>query len=243
MKNITLLGCGSAFTTPEYWQTNFLLKSDSGKNFLIDCGSDIRHSLAEQNLKALDINAVYISHDHADHAGGLEWLGFSRLNLDPIDIYTSKEYEYLLSNHVNNTMVRSVENTNHKVFFNFKPVTHFDWEEYSFKLIKNLHISLTMPYRSYGLMIKNKKTNKKIYLSTDTVEIRHNYIEESDLVFHDCETGNYVSHCHTRIEDLEKLPSLMKLKIIPVHYNINPKQSPESFAYGKFPSKGNSYEF
>ena len=46
---------------------------------LIDCGSDIKHSLFEQGLSHTDIDAVYISHLHADHVGGLEWLGFSKL--------------------------------------------------------------------------------------------------------------------------------------------------------------------
>lgn len=243
MKNITLLGCGSAFATPEYWQTNFLLKSNSGKNFLIDCGSDIRHSLKEQNIAIDNIDAVYISHDHADHAGGLEWLAFSRLGKPPLTVFTSKEYEYHLINTINSTLVRSVENTNYQLFFDIKPVTHFKWEEYNFKLIKNLHISLITPYRSYGLVIKNNNTNKKIYISTDTIEIRHNHIEECDLIFHDCETGDYISRCHTRIELLQKLPSVLKTKIIPVHYNTKPTQSSKDFAFGEFPSKGNSYEF
>ena len=54
---------------------------------LIDCGSDARHSLAKQGLTALDITNVYISHLHADHIGGLEWLGivsyFARTRNDP----------------------------------------------------------------------------------------------------------------------------------------------------------------
>ena len=62
-------GVGSAFTTKEYWQSNMIVSHD-GKNLLIDCGGDIRFSLAELNMSYKDIDAVYISHLHADHIGG-----------------------------------------------------------------------------------------------------------------------------------------------------------------------------
>ena len=55
-----------------------ILESEDGSKLLIDCGTDARHSLHELGLSYKDIEHVYISHLHADHAGGLEWLGFSR---------------------------------------------------------------------------------------------------------------------------------------------------------------------
>ncbi len=54
---------------------------------LIDCGGDAHRSLARQGWTALDITDIYISHLHADHIGGLEWLGivsyFARSRDDP----------------------------------------------------------------------------------------------------------------------------------------------------------------
>jgi len=68
------LGTGSAFTLKN-WQTNFLLRVGN-KRLLIDCGGDIRHALAEAGYTHRHIDEVYISHQHADHIGGLEWLAF-----------------------------------------------------------------------------------------------------------------------------------------------------------------------
>src|SRR3990167_7935195 len=75
---LIFLGSGSAFSPlKENFQSNMLLEAPSGKRLLIDCGTDARLSLAKFNLTHKHINAVYISHFHADHAGGLIWLGFS----------------------------------------------------------------------------------------------------------------------------------------------------------------------
>ncbi|MGR3220082.1 MAG: MBL fold metallo-hydrolase, partial [Candidatus Anammoxibacter sp.] len=77
---LTFLGAGSAFTTPEYYQSNMLISAKSGKNLLIDCGTDVRFSLNDCGINngnvAEKIDAVYISHLHADHIGGMEWLAF-----------------------------------------------------------------------------------------------------------------------------------------------------------------------
>jgi ribonuclease BN (tRNA processing enzyme) len=70
------LGSGSAFTMKNRQSNAILIDSENKKSLLIDCGTDIRHSLAKINYSHRDISAVYISHAHADHAGGLEWLGF-----------------------------------------------------------------------------------------------------------------------------------------------------------------------
>ena len=77
---IKVLGAGSAFCLENY-QSNFIVTID-GKNLLLDCGGDIRFSLREQGLSYKDIDSVYISHAHADHVGGLEFLAFCTM-FDP----------------------------------------------------------------------------------------------------------------------------------------------------------------
>jgi hypothetical protein len=78
---ITFAGVGSAFTDQRYYQSNMVItSSSSGKRLLIDCGGDARFSLGELGATNANIgewaDGVYISHLHADHIGGLEWLGF-----------------------------------------------------------------------------------------------------------------------------------------------------------------------
>lgn len=65
------------------FQSNFLLEfqtEDPSKpyRFVIDFGSDIRHSLMySAGLKMGDIDAWYCSHPHADHVGGIEGIALS----------------------------------------------------------------------------------------------------------------------------------------------------------------------
>lgn len=72
--HLQFLGTGSAFTTKNF-QTNFLIRVN-GRRLLVDCGGDARHSMDMLGLTHRAIDAVYISHQHSDHIGGLEWLAF-----------------------------------------------------------------------------------------------------------------------------------------------------------------------
>ncbi|MDI1352066.1 MAG: MBL fold metallo-hydrolase, partial [bacterium] len=77
---LQFLGTGSAFVPiAENFQSNMVIRGDNGRCLLIDCGSDARHALSALGLTYQDVDGVYISHFHADHAGGLEWLGFCTL--------------------------------------------------------------------------------------------------------------------------------------------------------------------
>ena len=71
---LVFLGTGSAFTLENY-QSNMVVEVNDGL-LLIVCGSDARRSAANLGWSAFDIMDVYVSHLHADHIGGLEWLGF-----------------------------------------------------------------------------------------------------------------------------------------------------------------------
>jgi ribonuclease BN (tRNA processing enzyme) len=72
------LGVGDAFTA-RYWSTCALLDAHTevGRlRLLIDCPHPIRRVLGEQGLDVGDVDAVVITHCHADHVSGLEGLLF-----------------------------------------------------------------------------------------------------------------------------------------------------------------------
>jgi ribonuclease BN (tRNA processing enzyme) len=70
---LTIIGCGDAFGAGGRLQTSFHLRSGGG-TYLIDCGVSTLIGMNRLGLKTGEIDAVFISHLHGDHFGGLSWL-------------------------------------------------------------------------------------------------------------------------------------------------------------------------
>ncbi len=73
---VTALGVGDAFSAR--WYSTCLLVEHEGTRLLIDCPHPIRKVLAEADcgVDLPDLDAVVLTHLHADHCSGLEGLGF-----------------------------------------------------------------------------------------------------------------------------------------------------------------------
>jgi len=91
---LTFAGTGSAFCmAADNFQSNMVLETtplgdEQPHRLLIDCGSDARHSLRNLGHMPNDFDAVYISHLHSDHIGGIEW--FALANYFVFDGHSTK---------------------------------------------------------------------------------------------------------------------------------------------------------
>ena len=70
---IQIIGCGDAFGSGGRYNTCFLVDSRKLK-FLIDCGATSLVALKRFGVEPDDIDAVFLSHLHGDHFGGLVFL-------------------------------------------------------------------------------------------------------------------------------------------------------------------------
>ena len=70
------LGVGGAFTS-RFYHNNYIAEIGS-KKLLIDAGTTLRTSIKKAGYSYFDIDAVWISHLHSDHVGGLEELILQR---------------------------------------------------------------------------------------------------------------------------------------------------------------------
>jgi ribonuclease BN (tRNA processing enzyme) len=250
---LTFLGSGTAFCTmEENFHSNMVLESDTGKKLLIDCGTDIRHSTHALNLKAHDFDAVYISHLHGDHVGGLEWLGFStkfsknsqRPKLITHDSIRDELWENVLSGGMKTI---KDENASLETYFELHPLldeTRFVWEANEFEMIKTIHTYDGDELRpSYGLFFNTGKNN--VFITTDTQytpDFLMSYYLRADVIFHDCETCIHDSQVHSNFKHLIKLPQDIKAKIWLYHYSANNQLNALTNGFHGFVKRGQAFE-
>ena len=247
---LTFLGSSAAFESiADNYQSNLLLESSGQKKLLIDCGSDARRSLHAVGLSCKDITHVYISHLHADHIGGLEWLGFSRY-FDPDcerpHLYLHEDLLHPLWNNSLSGGMNCLEGGDSPLstFFNHHPLTTtFTWEGLKLQLVQTKHAyqeKKQLP--CHGLFFKYN--NKNIYFTCDTQfcpDFLKKYYESADLIFHDCDTSNTKKSIHSSYADLVTLPSKVKAKIWLYHYtNTNDLAKQDGFR--GFVKKGQTFD-
>ena len=65
-----VLGSGSSVPHAKRSSSGFWLETESG-SILLDCSASAIHRLAQENLDWANLDAIWISHFHLDHIGGL----------------------------------------------------------------------------------------------------------------------------------------------------------------------------
>lgn len=229
------LGTGSAFTLKNY-HTNAIIEINN-KKLLIDAGSDIRFALRDANLSYKDIDAIFITHIHSDHVGGMEYLGFARL----FDSSTKRPKLYCESGLSDDlwqmlkpsmSCLEASKYTGNKhasldTYFDVERIhksSYFLFEGVKFELVQTVHvISRYSILNSFGL-IWNHPGYGRVFYTSDTQccpeQLKAIY-DESDIIFQDCETSPFRSGVHANIEDLEKYHEEIKIKMHLMHYNDN----------------------
>ena len=67
---IIVLGSGTAIPHPKRSSAGFWLETENG-SLLLDCSASAVHRMAQENLDWANLDAIWISHFHLDHVGGL----------------------------------------------------------------------------------------------------------------------------------------------------------------------------
>ena len=230
---LLFLGSGSAYTLePGNFQSNMVLMADNGQRLLIDCGSDIRWSLAQHGLSHLDIAEIYISHLHSDHIGGLEYVGF-QTKFDP---RCARPRLYLEASLVDPLWTCSLRGgmgivsgaeTTLETFFDVHPVVAnrpFEWAGAQLTPVPSLHVCGERDtIHSFGLMIECR--GSRTFLTTDTCfapDLLAAQYAGADMIYHDCETGATKTGVHAHYDELLQLPDAIRAKTWLYDYQHGP---------------------
>ena len=250
---LLFLGSGSAHTVGgDNFQSNMMLSADGGRRLLIDCGSDVRWSLAKQGLSHLDITDIYISHLHADHIGGLEYVGFQTKfdsRCERPRLFVEASLAAPLWNHALRGGMGVISGTETKLetFFDVRLVTAnqpFEWEGTRLEPVPAVHVSSPRAtVHSYGLLIEHD--GHRTFLTTDTQFTPGRlaaYYGRADLIFHDCETGPVRTGVHPHYDDLVQLPAPVRAKTWLYGHGPGPLLDAVAAGFRGFVRAGQSFE-
>lgn len=215
INELLILGCGHS-EADTLFNNNALVTNSQG-NLLIDCGYTIKPALTAQGLKLQDIDAVFITHVHADHMFGLERLaneGRYKYKKKARLILHHELYDELWHQCLKGVLAKNGEGENELAdYFDLELLQGDEFE--LFGNFYQLHrVSHTPGKVCFGLMI-----NQSIFYSGDTVAIPQLLMQlKPDLVLHDVTLTEY-NPVHASVHSLLSLyPAELCKKIYLMSY-------------------------
>ncbi|MDD5213826.1 MAG: MBL fold metallo-hydrolase [Candidatus Gracilibacteria bacterium] len=259
---ITFLGSGNAFCrAEENYQSNILItreveelienSSDTNivnrkkkkKHFLFDAGATIADALHAVRVHIDDIDTIFISHQHADHIGGLENIAFKRY-FGKLPFGQNKPHIVGNADVLNDTWHDSLKGGLQSIqgevnsLESYFTCTYLDHNGYflfygiEIEAVQTLHsIDNKRFVPSYGIIING---NERIFITGDTQFAPNQmftFYEQVDWIFQDCEFANYPKSIHAQFHQLCKLPDEIRKKMYLYHYSlkIGEKEAPDGY--------------
>ncbi|MEK3731045.1 MULTISPECIES: MBL fold metallo-hydrolase [Paenibacillus] len=217
---LQMLGTGSAFAK-KYYNNNALLLDDDF-TLLIDCGSTAPLALHEMGRSLNDIDAVLITHIHADHVGGLEELAFMmKMKFKRrIPLYIGEALAAPLWDHtLRGGLYQQGEISCLEDIFDVRPLKPGVKADISKGITVELIQTRHIPGKdSYSLYL-----NDRIFYSADMVfdpELLNKLVNEREceLILHECQLQG-PGEVHTTLQELLSLPEHIQQRTYLMHYS------------------------
>jgi ribonuclease BN (tRNA processing enzyme) len=185
---LIVLGSGTAVPHPRRSASGYWLETESG-SLLLDCSASAIHRMAQENLDWANLDAVWISHFHLDHVGGLAPFLFGIRNASemrerkkPLKIFGAKGLERL---------VKAFDAVNeYKLFKQPFPVEIREVEPLeNFEILKGFEaIALKTPHTDESLAVHLRHNEKTLVYTADTgfTMTLGDFARNADLLLIEC---------------------------------------------------------
>lgn len=261
--SVFFIGTGNAFQK-NFFQANILVIKGSS-HVLIDCGTLCPYVLErEYNTKLSNIKNIILTHQHADHVGGVEELALSAyyVSKSPVNIAIPPAFKKTLWKESLRGGIQYSE-TGKKAFNDYfselpiKRIQKKPFEMYesnigsiNVKFFRTRHVtsrkdSLKDSQISYGLIFDDR-----ILFTGDTqynpeqIDFILAKFPTIEHIFHDCDVSGFSPGVHAPYNKLKNFPPEIKKKMTLYHYNEKIKDfNAEQDGFCGFAKRGFYYIF
>ncbi|MWV45182.1 MBL fold metallo-hydrolase [Paenibacillus sp. HJL G12] len=239
---LRMIGTGSAFAK-KYFNNNALLH-DGDFTLLIDCGVTAPLALHQLGKSFADVDAVLITHIHADHVGGLEELAFKmKFTFNrKIKLYIAESLTQVLWEHsLKGGLYQEGEITSLEDLFEVCPLT----PQQTYTLSEHIQVELIPTKHIPGKNSYSLYINDRFFYSADMIydpDLLKYLVNERNcsMIFHDCQLEGR-GEVHTTLEELMKLPEDIRRITYLMHYGDNKDEYQGRTGGMDFIEQGRSY--
>jgi len=186
---LTILGSGTSVPHPQRASPSHWLKTSKG-TVLLDCSADAPHRMAEEQLDWPSLDAIWISHFHLDHVGGLAPFLFS-LKWAPQTQSRSKPLRIFGPEGLRGIIEAVNDSNNYRLF-----KQRFDVEivevapDAEFEILPNIAATtLSTPHTKESLALRLKVNDSKLFVYTSDTGFSEDlapFAKEAALLLMEC---------------------------------------------------------
>jgi ribonuclease BN (tRNA processing enzyme) len=186
---LTILGSGTSVPHPQRASSSHWLAT-SGGTILLDISADAAHRMAEEGLDWPNLDAIWISHFHLDHVGGLapflfstKWAPQTENRTKPLRIFGPKGLRAILE---------AIDNSNSYGLFEQRfPVEVVEVEPNAeFEILPGLTANtMSTPHTNESLALGLKDEDSKLFVYTSDTGFSEDLIpfaKEAALLLMEC---------------------------------------------------------
>ncbi|GIP39738.1 MBL fold hydrolase [Paenibacillus sp. J31TS4] len=216
---LTMLGTGGAFAK-KYANNNALIRWN-GVTLLLDCGVTAMGALHQMGVDVKDIDGVVVTHQHADHVGGLEEFAFRRGSRKPRLFVPATLRQKLWEHTLKGGMENPADGLN--TLDDYFEVTEIE-EGPAQEIVPGLRLQILPTVHIRGKSSYSLLFNDRLFYSSDTTfdeaRLKELHARGVETFLHECQlTGK--GRVHTTLDELLTLPPAIRERLYLMHYGDN----------------------